>query len=84
MLVTERLQYSGTIKDSQCTVAVFHLEEEAGSSRTSNVERLVTGLVPALDTSTHSLVAEITGQLPSSFGDLFNLHDRLHERMVAK
>jgi hypothetical protein len=84
MPVTKSFQNSGAIKDSQCTVAIFHLQEQAGSSRASDVERLVASLVSTLYASAHSLMAKITGELPPSLWYLFNIHDWLHECMIAK
>jgi hypothetical protein len=60
MPIAESLQDSGAVEDSQCPVAIFHLQEKTGSSCASNVECLIAGFVSALDASAHSLVAEIT------------------------
>jgi len=84
MFVAESLQDSGAIENSQRPVAILHLQEQAGSSRASNVERLIASFIPTLDASTHSLITEIAVQLPSSFRHLFNVHDWLHECVVTK
>ncbi len=45
---------------------------------------LVARLVTALDARSHPLIAQITGQLPTSLWDLLYLHNWLHERGITK
>jgi hypothetical protein len=84
MPVAERLENHATIKHCQSSVAGLHLQVQLSAASTSDVKRLVAIFVAALYASTHLLVADVARQLPSGFGNLLNVHDGFHERVVTK
>lgn len=48
------------------------------------MECLVARFIATLDARTHTLLADVAIQLPSSLWYFFNVHDRLHECMITK
>lgn len=84
VLIAKGLEDHAAVKNSKSSLNGLHLEEKTSPPCTSDVESLVAILVATLDACAHSLAADVAGQLPSSLGDLFDIHDRLHERVISQ
>lgn len=84
VLIAKGLEDHAAVKNSKSPLNGLHLEEKTSPPCTSDVESLVAILVATLDAGAHSLAADVAGQLPSGLGDLFDIHDRLHERVVSQ
>lgn len=84
MFIAKRLEDHTAIQDGERTLAGLHLKIQPGPSSAGNMKSLIAVLVAALYAGTHSLMADVTCQLPPVLRDLLHIHDRLHECVIPE
>ena len=71
------------VHQSVLTASSLHAKVQPALPRACQMERPIAPSITALDTRTHSLVADVAQQFPSAWRNLFDIGDGLHQRRIA-